>query len=58
MARVEVISALTGECIGYFGDTPQEKTRCSSVLSKVDITKVVENGDTKLVYVSANVLPE
>lgn len=58
MSRIEVISAYTNECIGYFGDTDREKQRCSRVLSKIDICNIEDSSDTRKVYVRAITLPE
>lgn len=57
MARIEIKSSFTGETIAYFGDTAKEKNICTKALSKVDIRQIIQDGDNKIVYVSAIVLP-
>lgn len=56
--RIEIISAFTGEQIGYFGDTRKEKELCTQALSRMDIIQVIEKENIKIVYVKAFCLPE
>lgn len=58
MSRIEIISAYTNECIGYFGDTQMEKQRCTRILSKINICQTIEENNTKKIYVQAITLPE
>lgn len=56
--RIEVISAYTGECIGYFGDTNKERRQCARALSNIDICQIEDVDSVRRVYVQAIVLPE
>lgn len=58
MRRIEVLSAYTHECIGYFGDTSKEKQLCTKILSKIRISQILDEGNTRKVYVEAIALPE
>ena len=58
MERIEIISAYTHECIGYFGDTAIEKQRCTQTLSKVDICEISKSENLRKIYVRAIALPE
>ena len=58
MERIEIISAYTHECIGYFGDTPAEKQRCTKALSKVNICEILKQENVRVIYVQAISLPE
>ena len=56
--RIEIISAYTNECIGYFGDTNIEKQRCTRVLSRIEICNIEDINDVRRIYVRAITLPE
>lgn len=58
MARIEIISSFTGEMIGYFGDSKEEKKYLDRIFQEIDIKQVIKKDDVTTVYASAFKLPE